>query len=79
MDLDRSRSHRHRPFVLTLIWPQWIEGIFEVSPDGGDGSFEILSSAILGAIAAVTATDAIVAWRKTHQARRAGGGNLAPE
>jgi hypothetical protein len=26
--------------VLSLIWPQWIEAIFEASPDAGDGSAE---------------------------------------
>ncbi len=26
--------------VLSLIWPQWIEAIFDASPDGGDGSAE---------------------------------------
>lgn len=28
--------------VTTLIWPTWIEGLFEASPDGGDGSLERL-------------------------------------
>ena len=26
--------------VSSLIWPIWIELLFEVEPDGGDGSFE---------------------------------------
>lgn len=28
--------------VVTAIWPTWIESLFEVSPDGGDGSAERL-------------------------------------
>lgn len=28
--------------VATLIWPTWIEALFEASPDGGDGSAERL-------------------------------------
>lgn len=26
--------------VLTLLWEDWVEVIFRVSPDGGNGSFE---------------------------------------
>ena len=26
--------------VLTLVWPEWIEEIFGVEPDGGNGSLE---------------------------------------
>lgn len=28
--------------VATVIWPTWIEALFEASPDGGDGSAERL-------------------------------------
>jgi len=26
--------------VLTIAWPDWIEGIFEIDPDAGSGSSE---------------------------------------
>jgi hypothetical protein len=26
--------------VLTLLWEDWVEAIFGISPDGGSGSFE---------------------------------------
>jgi hypothetical protein len=26
--------------IVTLIWPDWIELLFDESPDGGDGSAE---------------------------------------
>jgi hypothetical protein len=29
-------------FVITLVWPEWIEMVFHFSPDEGDGSFERL-------------------------------------
>ena len=28
--------------LLTLVWPEWIEEIFGVEPDGGNGSLEWL-------------------------------------
>lgn len=40
-------------FVLTLIWPDWIELTVRVDPDGGSGSLEllILASALLLSLA----------------------------
>ena len=55
--------------VLTLVWPQWIEGIFEAEPDSGDGSFELMIVIGLAVIAAAFSTDAIVAWRKARSRR----------
>jgi len=26
--------------VLTVVWPDWIEGLFGVDPDGGSGAVE---------------------------------------
>jgi hypothetical protein len=55
-------------FVATLLWREWIEIVFRVDPDHGDGSLEWL-------IMALTATSAIVAsllaradWRRLHEA-----------
>lgn len=44
--------------VLTAIWPRWIESLFEVDPDGGDGSLEW---ALVAALALVTITLSIAA------------------
>ncbi|MFN2495970.1 MAG: hypothetical protein ABR608_08700 [Pseudonocardiaceae bacterium] len=44
--------------VLTAIWPAWIEGLFEVSPDGGSGTMEwwiVAMFAVAALIFAVTA------------------------
>jgi hypothetical protein len=53
-------------FAATLLWRDWIEIVFGVDPDHGDGSLEWL-------IMAATATSAIVAfllaradWRRLH-------------
>jgi hypothetical protein len=40
-------------FVITLIWPDWVEMVFHVGLDNGNGSFERL---IVGFFFVVTAT-----------------------
>ena len=44
--------------VATAIWPTWIERLWEVEPDGGDGSLEW---ALVGVLAVVTITLSVVA------------------
>lgn len=51
--------------VLSLIWPQWIEALFEASPDAGDGSAERLI-----AIAFLIAT-VVFSWFARSEWRRA--------
>lgn len=45
---------------LTAIWPDWIEAVFRVDPDSGNGSLEWALVAVLG-LAAVCA--AVLTWR----------------
>lgn len=54
--------------ILSLFNPQWIETLFEVSPDAGDGSTEwgwtlgfLVSTVLLGVL---TRRE----WRKAHAA-----------
>jgi hypothetical protein len=51
-------------FIVTLAEPQWIEMLFDGSPDGGDGSFErwVLGGSFL--LASVIA--AFVGWRENR-------------
>jgi len=56
--------------ALTLAWPQWIEGIFGVDPDGGDGSTEwgwtlALAVATVGCIASARRT-----WKRASGAKQ---------
>jgi hypothetical protein len=51
-------------FIATAAWPEWIEMIFGVDPDNGDGSLEWL---ILG----LTASCAIVASFRARMDLRA--------
>ena len=51
-------------FVLTLISREWIEVVFKVDPDGGDGSLEW---AIVGVLFAASLTLSVMAraeWRR---------------
>ena len=54
--------------VVTLIWPTWIETLFNESPDGGDGSAERVFA--LGWLA-ITVLFAVLArrdWRRMAEA-----------
>jgi hypothetical protein len=44
--------------VLTLAWPDWIERVFDVDPDGGSGSSEwgITLAVIVGTMALAALT-----------------------
>jgi tetrahydromethanopterin S-methyltransferase subunit E len=55
-------------FVITLVWRGWIEIVFGVDPDQGNGALEWL---IVGALLVVTITLLILAsyeWRRTRAA-----------
>lgn len=51
--------------VLTLTWPQWIEAIFGVDPDGGSGSLEVVVSVALVAVTLAWAVLARLEWRRS--------------
>jgi len=52
-------------FAVTLVWPNWIELLFEAEPDAGSGELEWL---IAGAFLALTVAFSILARREQHQA-----------
>jgi hypothetical protein len=47
--------------MLTLLWPKWIEAIFKVDPDHGEGSTEL---EITLSLAAATLTMVVLARRE---------------
>jgi len=50
--------------VVTLFWNDWIEIVFHVDPDAGNGSAELLVSVALIVIAAVSGWLARTEWRR---------------
>ena len=54
-------------FVLTLAWPEWIEEVFGVEPDGGSGALEWLIAIAFLVVAVAFAWDG----RRTHRRWRA--------
>ena len=55
-------------FILTVVWEDWIEIIFGVDPDHGDGSAEWLIAAGAAVIAIVFFVLARLEWRRLRTA-----------
>lgn len=51
-------------FVLTLLWPDWIETVFHVDPDNQSGSLEWLIVGVLGATTLIFFVLARTEWRR---------------
>ena len=49
--------------VLTLVWSDWIEGVFGLDPDHGDGSFEWVVVGSTAVAAIVFSLLAARSWR----------------
>jgi len=56
--------------IFTLFWPQWIESVFKVDPDGGNGSAEWLTVGILLTATVLLAVDAHSVRRRTRLSQR---------
>jgi hypothetical protein len=57
--------------VLTFLWPQWIEGLFGLEPDGGSGETEWGLAIVLAVATIVFIARAGQAWRFQRQQRAA--------
>lgn len=54
--------------ILTIFWHDWIEAIFGVDPDKGNGTAEWLAVVILFAVTLVLAAVARIEWRRARLA-----------
>lgn len=52
--------------LLTIVWHDWIEGVFGVDPDHGNGSAEWIAVIVLLAIGAVCGALARRQWHRAH-------------
>ena len=55
-------------FLVTAIWPDWIELLFRVAPDSGSGELEWLIAAVFAVAAIVTGVLARAEWRRVQPA-----------
>ena len=51
---------------MTFLWPNWIELIFHIDPDEGNGMLERLIVILSGLAAIVSFVMARVEWRRTQ-------------
>jgi hypothetical protein len=51
--------------VVTVLWRDWMEVVFRVDPDHGNGSFEWLVVGVLFGLALVLAASARYDWRRS--------------
>jgi len=54
-------------FLLTLVWQKWIEAVFRVDPDGGNGSLEWAIVAVLFAASVMLSVMARAEWRSVRR------------
>jgi hypothetical protein len=52
--------------LLTVISPEWIEGLFKVEPDGGSGELEWAIVGVLFSMALTLSLMARTEWRRAH-------------
>ncbi|MFJ7159979.1 ABC transporter permease [Streptomyces sp. NPDC101118] len=55
-------------FVVTLVWHDWIEILFDVDPDAGSGALEWVIVLVTALVAVLCALGARMEWRRTHPA-----------
>ena len=56
--------------VVTLFWHDWIEVVFGIHPDSGNGSAEWLIVSVLLLVTVALAVGARREWRRAELARR---------
>ena len=55
--------------VVTVFWHDWIEAVFGVDPDKGNGSAEWLAVVVLAVITVALIAGARLEWRRSQPAQ----------
>jgi hypothetical protein len=55
-------------FVATLVWPNWLELVFQVDPDYGNGTIECIIVALSALAASTCFVLARMEWRRADTA-----------
>jgi hypothetical protein len=55
-------------FLITLVWHDWLEIVFGIDPDHGNGAVEWLIVGVSGALALACSVLARGEWRRTRPA-----------
>jgi hypothetical protein len=64
--------------LLTLVWRDWIEAVFRVDPDHGDGSLEWMVVVVLLGLAVLLAGLGRRDWRRLAAEGASAGGPVTP-
>lgn len=55
--------------IVTMVWPAWLEVVFSIDPDAGNGSLEWILTVSFGLLAVATALFARRDFRRARIAR----------
>jgi|KBSMisStaDraftv2_1062788.scaffolds.fasta_scaffold280971_1 hypothetical protein len=55
--------------IVTIFWKDWIEVVFGIDPDHGNGSAEWFFVAVLGLSAVALVASARIEWRRSRNLR----------
>jgi len=61
-------------WIATLVWPDWIELLFHVDPDEGNGSVERALTVLLPVVGVAVAVLAGRDWRRSRSEPETGRG-----
>jgi hypothetical protein len=52
--------------IATLVWPDWLELVLHIDPDGGNGAVEWAVVAVFTLVSVASFALARVDWRRAH-------------
>jgi hypothetical protein len=56
--------------IATIVWPEWIELVFGIEPDEGNGTLELGVTLTIAIVSAILAMAARTDWRRAGRLAR---------